>query len=125
MREKLYWKINRFSFGSLLFDYFLFFDTTPYLADQLFIRHKVRVWFDREYSRKGSPYLAIMCHVRKRDAAKFDEALEDLKKNMVVCGHPHYEEEINKSLDAIEEIKGGLRNDKNDSAEEAKQEKTA
>ncbi len=48
MREKLYWTIRKFS---LRYDYFLFFDTTPYLADQLFIRHKVRVWFDQEYAR--------------------------------------------------------------------------
>ena len=50
MREKLYWTIEKFS---LRYDYFMFFDTTPYLADQLFIRHQVRAWFDEEYARDG------------------------------------------------------------------------
>ena len=52
MREKLYWTIEKFSFR---YDYFMFFDTTPYLANQLFIRHQVRVWFDSEYAKEGSP----------------------------------------------------------------------
>ena len=43
MREKLYLTISKFSIRSLFYDYFMFFDTTPYLADQLFIRHEVRV----------------------------------------------------------------------------------
>lgn len=85
MREKLYWTIEKFSFR---YDYFMFFDTTPYLADQLFIRHQVRVWFDSEYAKEGSPYLAIFCHVRKKDVPKFLAALEDLKKSMMLCGHP-------------------------------------
>jgi len=54
LREKLYWTISKFSIRSLFYDYFVFFDTTPYLADQLFIRHEVRVWFDREYAKDGS-----------------------------------------------------------------------
>ena len=53
MREKLYWTIEKFSFR---YDYFMFFDTTPYLANQLFIRHQVRVWFDSEYAKEGAPY---------------------------------------------------------------------
>lgn len=66
LREKLYLTFSKFSIRSLFYDYFMFFDTTPYLADQLFIRHEVRVWFDSEYAKEGSPYLAIFCHVRKR-----------------------------------------------------------
>ena len=61
MREKLYWTIERFS---LRYAYFLFFDTTSYLADQLFTRHKVRVWFESEYTKEGSPYRVILCRVQ-------------------------------------------------------------
>lgn len=35
MSQPLYWSIEKFS---LRYTYFLFFDTVPYLADQLFIR---------------------------------------------------------------------------------------
>ena len=42
MREKLYWTISKFSIRSLFYDYFVFFDTMPYLADQLFIRHEIK-----------------------------------------------------------------------------------
>ena len=98
MREKLYWTLEKFS---LRFAYFAFFDTTPYLADQLFIRRKVRVWFDKEFARDGSPYIAVFCHVRKRDVPQFLAALEDLKTSMMLCGHPEYQAEISKFMDEV------------------------
>ena len=52
---------------SLFYSYFVFLDTDAYLADQLFIKHQVRVHFHEEYVRGDSPYRAIFCHVRKRD----------------------------------------------------------
>lgn len=110
MREKLFLKIHRFSPYSLFCNFYLFFDTKPYLADQLFVRHKVRVWFDGEYSKDDEPYLAIICHVRKKDASKFENALEDLKKSMALCGHPHYEMEINKLIGKIERETCGRKN---------------
>lgn len=125
MREKLYWTISKFSIRSLFYDYFVFFDTMPYLADQLFIRHEVRVWFDREYAKDGSPYLAIFCHVKKKDVPKFLAALEDLKNSMMLCGHPHYVEEISSFMDEIEKMKGALHGDENDAAQETEQKRTA
>ena len=47
MKKEMYLKIRK---PSLRYDYFLFFDTPEYLADQLFIKQKVRVWFDKEYA---------------------------------------------------------------------------
>ena len=122
MREKLYWTIEKFSFR---YDYFMFFDTTPYLADQLFIRHQVRVWFDSEYAKEGSPYLAIFCHVRKKDVQKYLAALEDLKKSMMLCGHPNYEAEISSIMDNVEKMKGVVLDNENDAAQKAEQERTA
>ena len=125
MREKLYWTITKFSIRSLFYDYFVFFDTTPYLADQLFIRHKVRVWFDQEYAKDGSPYLAVFCRVRKKDVPKFLAALEDLKNSMMLCGHPHYVEEISSFMDEMEKMKGTLHGDEDDTAQETEQKRTA
>ena len=42
------WPIEKFSFR---YQYFALIDTADYLADQLFIKHKVRVWFGEEFCR--------------------------------------------------------------------------
>lgn len=98
MRQPLYWPIQKLS---LRYACFLFFDTIPYLADQLFIRHRVRVWFEREYAKEGTPYIAVLCHVRKKDVPQFLDALEDLKKSMLLCGHPDYVTEIRSLMETI------------------------
>lgn len=67
-----YQDIERFS---LLNAYYAYMDTDAYLADQLFIKHQVRVHFREEYARDGSPYRVIFCHVRKRDQERFLAAL--------------------------------------------------
>lgn len=109
MRENLYLSIKRFS---LLNSYYFFFDTRPYLADQIFINHEVRVWFDQEYSREDTPYVAILCHVRKKDMPRFIAAMEDLKRKMVLCGHPDYVDRVGSYLDELESAKGkGFENE--------------
>lgn len=113
MREKLYWTIERFS---LRYAYFLFFDTTSYLADQLFIRHKVRVQFESEYAKEGSPYRVILCRVRKRDVPEFLAALEELKKTMLLCGHLDYVSEVSAFMDAVEKEKGAADQNESDTA---------
>ena len=122
MRDKLYWTIEKFS---LRYNYFMFFDVYPYLADQVFIRHRVRVWFENEYRKEGSPYLAIFCHVRKKDAAEFLAALEDLKKSMSLCGYPNYEEDIAALMDSMEALKGADNQNENGASRKAKQKRTA
>ena len=47
-----YQDIERFS---LLNAYYAYMDTDAYLADQLFIKHQVRVHFREEYARDGFP----------------------------------------------------------------------
>ena len=118
MRDTLYLPIRKFS---LLYDYFVFFDVPSYLADQLFIRHQVRVWFGSEFAKEGSPYVGIFCHVRKRDKDRFLAALEDLKKSMLICGHTDYEEAISSFLDLIEASKGAKPSHENDTACQAEQ----
>ena len=124
MRVKLYWTISKFSPRALFYDYFMYFDTTPYLADQLFARHKVRVCFEQEYSKEGSPYISIICHVRKKDVPRFLSALDDLKKSMILCGHPDYEKEVREFMDSMERMKGELHESKNNPTEKAEQKRT-
>lgn len=102
MQEEIYLKIKKLS---LRYDYFLFFDTPEYLADQLFIRQKVRVWFDEEYAKKGSRFLAILCHVKKKDSHRFIDAIAALRNKMLLCGYPEYETEVQKMLSHLEEAK--------------------
>lgn len=122
MNKEMYLKIRK---PSLRYDYFLFFDTPEYLADQLFIQQKVRVWFDKEYAKDGSPFLAILCHVKKKDSAKFIAALDALKNKMILCGYPEYEAEVQKMMRHLEEAKGGSDTNENDTSRETEQAGTA
>ena len=120
MSEKLYLPIFRFS---LQYRYFLYFDVKSHLADQLFIRHKVRVWYRSEFASKDSPYTAIFCRVRKRDVPAFLAALEELKKSMLICGYTDYETKVSTILKRLNNEE--TDQDKDDSAGKAKQGQTA
>ena len=74
-------------------------------GDQLFIRQKVRVWFDEEYAKKCSRFLAILCHVKKKDSHRFIDAIAALRNKMLLCGYPEYETEVQKMLSHLEEAK--------------------
>lgn len=120
MRDKLYWTIEKFS---LCYVYFLFFDVERYLADQLFVKRKVRVWFGPEYKREDSPYIAISCHVKKKDVPAFLEALEELKKSMIICGYADYESEVDAFMTRVEQQKEAKKG--HDPLKKAKQTATA
>ena len=83
------WSLEKFS---LLYDYYAYFDTKDYLADNLFIKHKVRVGFKQEYAHADTEYIVILCKCRKRDSAEFCAALEELPNKMLICGHRDYTE---------------------------------
>ena len=98
---------------SLFYNYFAFLDTDAYLADQLFIKHQVRVHFREEYVRGDSPYRVIFCHVRKRDRARFQAALEELPKKMMLLGYIDY-------LDVCRALWGECQHQRKESAKPAK-----
>ena len=122
MQKKLYWKLGR---PSLRYAYFAFFDVPSYLADPLFIRHEVEVFFDKEFQKPGTPYLTILCHVRKKDIHEFLAALEDLKRSMRICGYPNYEEEVGQMMREMEALRGELKHGKNDATVKTEQTETA
>lgn len=82
-----YWTIARFS---RRFSFYAIIDTEEHLADQLFIREQVRVWFGHEFVRSDSPYRIIFCKCRKRDVKAFERALEALPGKMLLCGYEDY-----------------------------------
>ena len=75
---------------SLRYKYFCFIDAKEYLADALFIKHKVRVWFQKEAYKPNTDFVVIICKVKKNDTNKFLEALEELNKKMILLGHSDY-----------------------------------
>lgn len=119
------WSLEKFS---LLYDYYAYFDTKDYLADNLFIKHKVRVGFMQEYAHAGTEYIVILCRCRKRDSGAFCTALEELPNKMLICGHrdyPQFCEEIKrKAIEGLKDIRqeGGLSRGTVDTAGQAEQE---
>lgn len=122
MQKELYLKIKK---PSARYAYYFFFDTTPYLADQIFIRHELRVWFGDEFTKDGSPYRGILCHVRKKDAPVFESCMKELEKNMIICGHPDYEREITGILNGFDRRERKVRKNENDTTGKTKQEEPA
>lgn len=81
---------KKFHKFSLFNAYFAFLDTDDYLADGLFIKHQVRVYFECEFVKPGNPYRVIFCHVRKWDEKRFCTAISALPNKMLLCGNVDY-----------------------------------
>ena len=81
------WTTEKFSF---LYAHFAIIDTADCLADQLFIKHQVSVWFGAEFACPDAPYRVILCKCRKRDAEGFLAAVSELPDKMLLCGHTDY-----------------------------------
>lgn len=86
---KNYFTLEKFS---MLYAHYAFIDVPEYYADQLFIEHKVKVRFGREYRHHDYPYVIIFCKVRKSDRDRFLAALGGINRKMLLCGYPGYEE---------------------------------
>lgn len=82
-----YQTLNRFS---LFNSYFAFLDTEDYLADGLYIKHQVRVYFGDEFVNPDTPYRIIFCHVRKWDEERFCAAMGELPNKMLLYGNVDY-----------------------------------
>lgn len=82
-----YWKLDDFS---IRYCYYAYIDTHENLADQLFIKHKVRVYFEKEYQRNDTDYKIIFCKVKKKDKPEFLSALSELADKMLLLGHTDY-----------------------------------
>ena len=99
MQMALYWHLER---RSRRYAYYAYFDSPDHMADQIFIRNRIWVYFDGDYAKEGFSYAIILCHVRKKDAASLEAALDTLAKNMLICGYPQYETEVSACMAEIE-----------------------
>lgn len=99
MGQKNFISLTRFP---LIYRHYAFVDVDDHLADSLFIRHKVRVWFGKEYANPEKEYQIIFCKIRKQDEDRFVAALGELSNKMILFGHPDYDEFCQKALDIWE-----------------------
>lgn len=63
-----------------------------YLADALFFKREIPVYFKDEMVRAGDKYRVIFCSIKKKYQKKFEEALNELRNKMVICGFTDYDE---------------------------------
>lgn len=84
---KNFWKMRDITLFTIAYVYV---DHNSYLADTLFAQRKIVMKFKEEMTKKDSPYCIIFCKVLKRDAQKFEEALEKLKAKMLLLGYKDY-----------------------------------
>lgn len=75
---------------SFCYRHFCYIDRKEYYADDLFIKHKLRVWFYKEMHRQDTGYVIIFCKVRKCDETLFFKAMEELINKMILLGHTDY-----------------------------------
>lgn len=85
---KNYVRIKKLS----LFNYhYVFVDTEKYLADQLFIKHKVKVKFGPEFVQDANEYRFIICKIKKKDNEAFLLALSEMRSKSILRGYKEYD----------------------------------
>ena len=100
--------------GGLFKIRYMYLDTPEYLADSLFIKHQVRVYYGKgEWHKPGEEYILIDCTIKRKDKKRFEDALGELNNKMLLCGHNDYEDFCNKFMGAIDAIKDNIITDKN------------
>lgn len=122
--ENCCWTIEKFS---LINEHFAIIDTADYLADQLFIKHGVKVGFGAEFVCPDVPYRVIMCKCRKRDVDRFLAAIRELPNKMILFGHQDYLafcEDLKRRVTAARDNGGVIYNETACTTEETKQEDT-
>ena len=76
-------------------------------------------WEARDRFFLDPGHMAPMLYGQLCLAGKF--TLEDLKNSMMLCGHPHYIEEISSFMDEMEKMKGAVNHNEDDTDLKAEQ----
>lgn len=80
---------------------YMYVDCKNYLADNLFIKNKITVNFEGDFTKDDSDYIFVYCKVKKKDYDKFIETLGELKNKMLIMGHSDYESFCEKQINKI------------------------
>ena len=70
---------------------YMYIDTTDYLADALFAKHKIPIKFGSEYVKPGEKYLVVTCSIKKKFKHEFEAAMEELSNKMHLMGNTDYD----------------------------------
>lgn len=100
--------MNYLFFGGLFSLRYAYVDLnvdSGYVADSLFYRRKIRVWFLNEAVRDGDKYRLIFCRIRKKDKQRFEEALSEIRTKMALLGHNDYDDYCDELMRRIEGCK--------------------
>lgn len=85
--QEFYIKLRHFS---LLYKYYAYVDVPDYLADQLFVKNSVYVYYDNEYAHPEHGFRVILCHVAWWRRRAFEAALKELPTMMALTGRGDY-----------------------------------
>lgn len=66
---------------------YAYLDTSDCLADQLFIKEKVRVKFKYDFVHTSGRFLCVFVTCWKKDVESVECALSQLKRKVLLCGH--------------------------------------
>ena len=85
---------------------YMYFDISEYLADQIFIDHRLPVrWEKKELMHPDHPYRCVFAKVRKQDEDEFLLCMEELRRKMLLTGHTDYDDVCKYAIEyAIEHI---------------------
>ena len=95
----LFWEIKT---GELSY---LYLDTKDYLANSLFYKRNIPVKVVDNFINKKEKYIFLLCRVKSKYEKQVEEALEELKKKMSLCGYLDYEEKCKEIITKINETR--------------------
>lgn len=75
---------------SLLFNYYVYVDKINYVADDIFIQEKLRVFFSETFVKDDCLYVLVNCKVFKWDTAKFRSAMKKLHNKFLLMDGKKY-----------------------------------
>lgn len=88
---------------------YAYIDIPEYHADRIFIDKKIKVKFKTEMRHKDTNYVVIFCKFPRRQEKRFLEAMESLRRKMLLFGLIEYDnfcEEIIGHLNVIKQEQG-------------------
>lgn len=84
---------------------YAYIDANEYLADNLFIKYKVKVHFGSEYQEPNTSFRIIRCKIRRGKEKPFEEALRELPNKAAIMGYPNYMEYCVGLMVRMEDVK--------------------
>ena len=83
---------------------YMYLDVPEYLADQIFIRHKLSVKFrKREYGHKDTDVRVIFCSVRKDECEVFEQCMDELYNAVLLTEHKDYAKTCEELVQALDD----------------------